>query len=178
MRLTGRAYARSECLIRSISLAFGLASIRMHCMRIAIVALVGLALSLVGCGGSARTTTATDAHAASITVDKSPSASTCYVKVSFDSVATRKQEEAVGVKLRSDPRVKRAVFVSKEQALRLMRKKYPALVKSLPSNPLPDEWNLTPKQDHYAAVIARDLQRAHLSGVGGVAWRRDAECGT
>src|SRR5690348_14308369 len=55
------------------------------------------------------------------------------VKVYFAQTATPADESAVGAKLRGDPRVKSAVFVSKSQAEAKMRRQFPQLY----ATPLP-----------------------------------------
>src|SRR5947208_10583198 len=62
------------------------------------------------------------------------------VKVFFNKDATPKQENAVRVRLQSDPRVKVVTFVPAAEGLRQMQKKNPQLFKSgtLPYNPLGD----------------------------------------
>jgi len=93
------------------------------------------------------------------------------VQVFFASTATQKQEYAVGQKLRADPRVKKVVFVSKEQAEKTMEAKYPALYKTpLPSNPLPDAWVVTPTKAEYTPDIGAMVQRANWDGVDEVRW--------
>ena len=71
-----------------------------------------------------------------------------------------------------DPRVKKIVFVSKEQAQRTMAKKFPALYATpLPSNPLPDSWVITPTKGEYTAgARRRDQEGAVSPGVDDVRW--------
>src|SRR3954462_2470161 len=59
------------------------------------------------------------------------------VKVEYQTrpQAPRQQETAVINRLNSDPKVKHVTYVSKEEALRRMTKRYPELVKNLPYNP-------------------------------------------
>ncbi len=71
--------------------------------------------------------------------------------------ATPKQIDAVRVKLAEDPRVKSFRFVSKEEALKEMRRKLPEVVKDLPGNPLPASYQIVPKKAEYNAEIKRDL---------------------
>jgi cell division transport system permease protein len=93
------------------------------------------------------------------------------VQIYFASTATQKQEYAVAQRLRTDPRVKSVVFVSKEQAQRTMQRKYPQLYKTpLPSNPLPDSWVVTPTKADYTPQIGQLVQRAHYPGVDDVHW--------
>ncbi|HZD86584.1 MAG TPA: permease-like cell division protein FtsX [Gaiellaceae bacterium] len=93
------------------------------------------------------------------------------VNVYFASNATRAQEQAVGVKLRHDSRVKKLTYVSKAQAQAKMRKEFPDLYKTpLPNNPLPDAWVVTPTQAKYTPILGQKIQRAHLAGVDAVHW--------
>jgi cell division transport system permease protein len=93
------------------------------------------------------------------------------VKVYFASTATQKQEYAVGQKLKADPRVKKVVFVSKEQAQKTMEQKFPQLYKTpLPSNPLPDSWVVTPTKAEYTPALGQMVQRANWDGVDDVRW--------
>jgi cell division transport system permease protein len=76
--------------------------------------------------------------------------------------ATHAQETAIGARLNNDPRIVHVDFVSKEQALAIMRKKEPAAVKVLPSNPFPDELRITPKNGDLTPTIGKELQAATL----------------
>jgi cell division transport system permease protein len=84
--------------------------------------------------------------------------------------ATHQQENAVGARLNNDPRIAHVDFVSKEQALAIMRKKEPAAVKVLPSNPFPDELRITPKNGDLTPTIGKELQSANLAGVQNIDW--------
>jgi len=97
------------------------------------------------------------------------------VKVYFTQTATPAQEYGVRQHLVKDPRVKKVVFVSKQQAEKIMAKKFPALYATpLPSNPLPDSWVITPVKAEYTEAIGQDVARAHYPGVEagsqGVQW--------
>jgi cell division transport system permease protein len=69
--------------------------------------------------------------------------------------ATASQIDAVRVKLDSDSRVKKSVFVSKRDALEIMKKQQPAMVDSLISNPLPNSFTVTPVKGEYTKEIAQ-----------------------
>jgi len=88
------------------------------------------------------------------------------VKVYFTQDASAKQINAVAAKLDQDPRVKKYTFVSKDEALARMRKRYPDLFKagSLPSNPLPASEEVEPKKAEYADAIYRSFL-PHPAGV-------------
>ncbi len=78
------------------------------------------------------------------------------VKVAFCTVDTCKQHgeataaeiNAVASKLEADPHVKNVQFVTKEQALKEMQRRYPALTQNLAGNP---------KKAEYIDVIAKSL---------------------
>jgi cell division transport system permease protein len=82
------------------------------------------------------------------------------VKVDFDTKpqATRKQEGAVVRMLQGNPQVKDWKFVSKEQALERMKKRYPKLTRNLPYNPLPDSLEVTPTKGEYVQEVAASLR--------------------
>lgn len=93
------------------------------------------------------------------------------VKVYFAQGTTQAQEYAVRQKLVKDPRVKTVVFVSKENAQKIMAKKFPALYNTpLPSNPLPDSWVVTPVKAEDTPALGRTIQQAHYAGVDDVHW--------
>jgi cell division transport system permease protein len=82
------------------------------------------------------------------------------VKVDFKTKpqATRAQENAVVRSLASNPQVNTWKFVSKEQALERMKKRYPELTRDLPYNPLPDSLEITPTKAEYIDDVAASLQ--------------------
>ena len=93
------------------------------------------------------------------------------VKVYFAQTTSQAQEYAVHQQLAKDPRVMKIVFVSKEQAQKIMAKKFPTLYKTpLPSNPLPDSWVITPTKAEYTPALGREIQKAHYAGVDDVRW--------
>jgi cell division transport system permease protein len=94
------------------------------------------------------------------------------VKVFFAGTATDAQEYAVRQQLAKDhTRVKKIVFVSKEQAERTMAKKFPALYATpLPSNPLPDSWVITPMKGEYTEALGQEITKAKYAGVDDVRW--------
>ena len=96
------------------------------------------------------------------------------VKVYFAQTTTDKPEYAVNLALLTDKtRVKTVVFVSKEQAQKIMAKKFPALYNTpLPSNPLPDAWVITPTKGEYTEHSARDHAGA-LCGVDDALGQQD-----
>ena len=94
------------------------------------------------------------------------------VKVFFAGTATAAQEQAVRQQLVKDhTRVKKIVFISKEQAERTMAKKFPALYATpLPSNPLPDSWVITPVKGEYTEALGQEITKAKYAGVDDVRW--------
>jgi cell division transport system permease protein len=81
------------------------------------------------------------------------------VKVFFQQQpeASQAQINAVNAKIQSFPETKTVVFVSKEQALERMKAKYPELVKNLVDNPLPDAFEVTPKDADMVDELAARL---------------------
>jgi cell division transport system permease protein len=100
------------------------------------------------------------------------------VKVYFASTATDGQEYQVGQVLRRDSRVapRGVTYISKEQAFKIEQKKYPELYKSVPSNPLPDSYEVKLKKAEDASVLGREIQSAanadspRFPGVNDVKW--------
>ncbi len=87
------------------------------------------------------------------------------VKVFFVDAVAPKQVNAVGRYLGHDDRIKQYQFVSKTEALKQMRKKYPQLTANLPSNPLPASFEVTPRHAEDVKAIAADLRAAKFAGV-------------
>ncbi len=93
------------------------------------------------------------------------------VHVYFQGDATPQQELAAGTKLRHDPRVKQVVFVSKEQALKKMKKEFKTLFTiQLPNNPLPDAFTVVPVKASDTPAIGREVRQANWGGVDRVSW--------
>jgi cell division transport system permease protein len=80
------------------------------------------------------------------------------VKVFFVQDASVSQINVVRSKVLTFPETKDVVFVSKEEALRRMKEKYPDLTKNLSSNPLPAAFEVTPKNADQVKAIADKLQ--------------------
>jgi cell division transport system permease protein len=74
-----------------------------------------------------------------------------------DAEATTAQKNVVAARLSSDSRVRRVEFVSKEEALRIMRKREPEAVAQLPANPFPDKLRVIPKKGEFTEPIADSL---------------------
>ena len=81
------------------------------------------------------------------------------VRVCFERHASRAAETAVTNRLRRNHRVVRLRFVSKQQALREMRKRNPDLFTTikLPYNPLPDAVRVETVDDRSARVLVRSV---------------------
>jgi cell division transport system permease protein len=81
------------------------------------------------------------------------------VKVFFEQSpeATEQQVNAVRAKIQTFPETKTVVFVSKEEALDRMKAKYPTLVEGLVGNPLPDAFEVTPKDADQVTSLANRL---------------------
>jgi cell division transport system permease protein len=79
------------------------------------------------------------------------------VKVYFTSDATQQQMAAVTNKLNANPLVKRVTFVSKQQALKDMERRFKDLTKSLPDNPFPDSDVVQPKRGEDVNAIYQSL---------------------
>ena len=80
--------------------------------------------------------------------------------------ATRAQEEKIGNRISpaNIPEVKSVKFVSKAEALAIMRKRSPELTKQLPGNPLPDAFEITPKHGEDVELIAKKIPTG--AGIG------------
>ena len=87
------------------------------------------------------------------------------VKIYFAPDVTGKQINAVAIKLHDDPRVKSYRFVSKAEALKTMRKRYPELVRNLAYNPLPASEEVTPAKGEYTPEIAASFSNPLSPGV-------------
>jgi cell division transport system permease protein len=79
------------------------------------------------------------------------------VKVYFTTTVTPKQIEHERLLIAKNPQVGSYRFVSPEQALKEMRKKFPKLVENLVSNPLPASFEIIPKKAEYISPITQSL---------------------
>jgi cell division transport system permease protein len=87
------------------------------------------------------------------------------VKVFFVQEAGTREFNSVNAQLLTMPEVKNVVFVSKEDALRRMKERYPELTQNLASNPLPASYEVTPNDADDVNLIANRLESATLAGV-------------
>ncbi len=89
------------------------------------------------------------------------------VHVYVNEAATPKQIDQLRVVLESDERVKPGgiTFITKAEALAIMRKRSPELTENLVSNPLPASFDVVPKRGEDTANIAVSVQKAKLAAV-------------
>ena len=86
-------------------------------------------------------------------------------ELSCEKAATKAQEENFANAVGRIPQVKSVEFISKTEALKLMRKKNPELTDSLPGNPLPDAFEITPKRGEDVELIASQVPHGKSAGV-------------
>jgi cell division transport system permease protein len=79
--------------------------------------------------------------------------------------ATEGQITAVRTRLLQMPEVKSVEFVSKEQALEIMKRNSPELVEGLSTNPLPASLEVTPRRGEDVSVIAQRVENGSFAGV-------------
>ena len=91
------------------------------------------------------------------------------VKVFFVDDVKDKQINAVGsyLRLHTQPGdlIKDYQFVSRGEALHRMQKKYPELTADLPSNPLPDSYEITPKHAEEVKQLSASIRGQKFAGV-------------
>ncbi len=90
------------------------------------------------------------------------------VKVFFTENVKPKQINTVGAHLRgleTDGKIKDYQFVSRAEALQRMQKKYPELTADLPSNPLPDSYEVTPKHAEEVKQLSASIREQKFAGV-------------
>jgi cell division protein FtsX len=88
---------------------------------------------------------------------------------------TRAQVALVEKRLRGDRDVRSVRFISKEQALREMKRRQPAAVEALPTNPFPDSLSARPVKGVTAHALGQKV-RSGSAGVDTVRWTRDRAC--
>ncbi len=81
--------------------------------------------------------------------------------------ATKEQVEAMRVKIESNPLVAAngVEFITRAEALEIMKKRTPDLVDSLVSNPLPASFRVTPRSGEDVKTLATQLRTPLLPGV-------------
>jgi len=89
--------------------------------------------------------------------------------------ATSKEVNQLRSFLESDPRVKEGgvTFITKEQALAIMRKRSPELTANLASNPLPASFDIVPNKGEDTEAIALGIKKAKLAAVDEVTWGKE-----
>jgi cell division transport system permease protein len=89
--------------------------------------------------------------------------------------ATTKQVNELRVLLESDTRVKPGgiTFISKAEALEIMRKRNPELTANLASNPLPASFDVVPVRGEDTEEIATTVQKARLAAVDEVRYGKE-----
>jgi cell division transport system permease protein len=87
------------------------------------------------------------------------------VKVFFVEDVTGKQVNSVGAFLRADDRIKDYQFVSRTEALQRMKRRYPELTANLPTNPLPDSYEITPKHAEEVKQLSTAIRAQKCAGV-------------
>ena len=87
------------------------------------------------------------------------------VKVFFVDDVKPKQVNTVRIHLENDDRIKEFRFVTKQEALKRMEKRYPELTANLPSNPLPASYEVLPNRAEEVKTIAADLRSQKFAGV-------------
>ena len=90
------------------------------------------------------------------------------VKVFFVESVKPTQVNAVGTYLRrleTDGKIKDYQFISRAEALHRMRQKYPELTANLPSNPLPDSYEVTPTHAEQVKELSASIRGRTFAGV-------------
>ena len=89
--------------------------------------------------------------------------------------ATSKDVNQLRSFLESDPRVQEGgvTFITKEQALAIMKKRSPELTANLASNPLPASFDIVPNKGEDTEAIAVGIQKAKLAAVDEVTWGKE-----
>jgi cell division transport system permease protein len=89
--------------------------------------------------------------------------------------ATPKEVNQLRSFLESDPRVKQGgvTFITKEQALAIMKKRSPELTANLASNPLPASFDIVPNKGEDTEAIAVGIKKAKLAAVDEVTWGKE-----
>jgi cell division transport system permease protein len=97
------------------------------------------------------------------------------VHVFIADSATQKQINQLRVFLESDERVKPGGinFISKAEALEIMRKRNPELTENLASNPLPASFDVVPVRGEDTEAIAVSVNKSKLAAVGTVRYGKE-----
>jgi cell division transport system permease protein len=97
------------------------------------------------------------------------------VHVFIKDAATTKQIDQLRVVLESDQRVKPGGinFISKAEALQIMRKRNPELTENLASNPLPASFDVVPVRGEDTEAIAIGVNKSKLAAVDEVRYGKE-----
>jgi cell division transport system permease protein len=98
-----------------------------------------------------------------------------HVFIADSALKHPKQINALREHLESDPRIKPGgvKFISKDDALAIMRKQNPELTANLLSNPLPASYDVVPKRGEDTEPIAIGIQKAKLPAVDTVRYGKE-----
>jgi cell division transport system permease protein len=98
-----------------------------------------------------------------------------HVFIADSALQHPKQLNALREHLESDPRIKPGgvKFISKDDALAIMRKRNPELTANLLSNPLPASYDVVPKRGEDTEPIALSIQKAKLPAVDQVRYGKE-----
>jgi cell division transport system permease protein len=75
-----------------------------------------------------------------------------------DKEATEAQIDQARTKIVAMPEVKSVTYVSKEEALEIMKESHPELVENINTNPLPNSYRVIPNRGEDVAAIAQRLE--------------------
>ena len=97
------------------------------------------------------------------------------VHVYIAESATSKQINELRVFIESDKRVKQGgiTFISKAEALQIMRKRNPDLTANLVTNPLPASFDIVPRRGEDTEAIAVSVQKSKLAAVDQVRYGKE-----
>jgi cell division transport system permease protein len=97
------------------------------------------------------------------------------VHVFIKDEAKQKEINELRVAIESDGRVKPEGidFVSKAEALKIMRKRNPELTQNLASNPLPASFDIVPARGEDTEAIAKTLQSSKLTAIEEIRWGKE-----
>jgi len=117
-----------------------------------------LGLVLAGCGSSAKTSAVTAAKTVGGTTSGVQSEAVVHIYFCTADTcpreATRAQMSVVSRRASASPLVEKVVFLSKEEALALLKRKYPEEVQALPTNPFPNRLTVIPKHPNDVEKVA------------------------
>jgi cell division transport system permease protein len=82
-----------------------------------------------------------------------------------EAAASRQQEVAAYTFIRRIPEVKSVEYISRDDALEIMKRRSPELVDGLVRNPLPASYEVTPTRGEDVSTVARKIEQANLAGV-------------